>query len=94
MSFPFVRQPDAMDCGPSCLRMVAQFHGKDLSMSKLREKSYITREGVSFLGLSEAAESVGFRSVGVRIPSESLLKNHLCHALYTGDKSILLLYIK
>lgn len=74
MPFPFVRQPDAMDCGPACLKMVARFHGRDFSLSKLREKSYITREGVSFLGLSEAAESVGFRSVGVRIPFRKLVE--------------------
>lgn len=74
MPFPFVRQPDAMDCGPACLKMVAQFHGRNFSLLKLRKKSYITREGVSFLGLSEAAESVGFRSVGVRIPFRKLVE--------------------
>jgi len=68
MSFPFDRQPDAMDCGPTCLKMVAEFHGRKFSLQHLREKSYITREGVSFLGLSEAAEAIGMRTVGVKIP--------------------------
>ena len=72
MSFPFVRQPDAMDCGPSCIKMVAEFHGRNISLDTLREKSYITREGVSFLGMSEAAAAVGFRTLGVRIPVSKL----------------------
>ena len=72
MSFPFVQQPDAMDCGPSCLKMIAAYYGRDLSLANLRDTSFITREGVSFLGLSEAAESAGFRTIGVRIDFEKL----------------------
>ncbi len=72
MSFPFQRQADAMDCGPACLQMVASFHGKKFSLPDLRERSYITREGVSFLGISEAAESIGLRTLGVRIPFSKL----------------------
>ena len=75
MSFPFERQADAMDCGPACLQMVARFHGKKFSLSELRERSYITREGVSFLGISEAAESIGFRTIGVRIPFNKLAED-------------------
>ncbi len=68
MSFPFVKQPDAMDCGPSCLKMIAAFYKKNFSLETLRKRCYITREGVSFLGLSEAADSLGFRTLGVKIP--------------------------
>ncbi len=74
MSFPFERQADAMDCGPSCLQMVARFYGKKFSLTDLREKSYISREGVSFLGISEAAEAIGFRTIGVRIPFNKLVE--------------------
>lgn len=61
-----------MDCGPSCLKMVAAFHGKSIPLESLRKKCFITREGVSFLGLSEAADSIGFRTIGVKIPFEKL----------------------
>ncbi len=74
MSFPFIQQADAMDCGPSCLKMVSAYYGRSISIDKLREYSYITREGVSFLGLSEAAEKIGFRTIGVRIPFDKLSK--------------------
>jgi ATP-binding cassette subfamily B protein len=75
MSFPFVKQPDAMDCGPACLKMVAGFYKKNFSLESLRKKCFITREGVSFLGLSEAADALGFRTLGVKIPFELLNEN-------------------
>ncbi len=65
-------QMDAMDCGPTCLRMIAKFYGKAYSLQTLRERSYITREGVSLLGTSDAAESIGFRTMGVRLTFEKL----------------------
>jgi ATP-binding cassette subfamily B protein len=75
MAFPFVKQPDAMDCGPTCLKMIAAFYRKSLSLDTLRKKCYITREGVSFLGLSEAADSIGFKTIGVKISFDLLTEN-------------------
>ena len=45
--FPHYLQHDAMDCGPTCLRMIAKYYGKNYSLHTLRERSFITREGVS-----------------------------------------------
>ena len=61
-----------MDCGPTCLRMVAKHYGKTYSVQFLRSRSYITREGVSMLGISDAAESIGFRTKGYRLTWEQL----------------------
>lgn len=71
-NFPFFKQLDVMDCGPSCLRMIAKFHGKNFTLQTLRERSFLTREGVSLLGISDAAESIGMRSVGARVSFEQL----------------------
>ena len=62
-----------MDCGPTCLRMVSAYYGKHYSLGGLREKSFITREGVSILGISEAAEKLGFRSICVQVDYNKLL---------------------
>jgi ATP-binding cassette subfamily B protein len=75
MSFPFVKQPDAMDCGPACLKMVSAFYNKNFALETIRRKCFITREGVSFLGLSEAADSLGYKTIGVKIPFEMLEEN-------------------
>jgi ATP-binding cassette subfamily B protein len=70
--FPHFVQLDAMDCGPTCLRMIAKYYGRNYTLQYLREKSFITREGVSMLGISDAAETIGFRTSGVRISLEKL----------------------
>lgn len=72
--FPLYNQLDSMDCGPTCLRMVAKYYGKSYSLQTLRERSFITRQGVSMLGISEAAESIGFRTNGVKITLSQLKK--------------------
>lgn len=71
-SFPHYLQLDSMDCGPACLRMIAKYYGKNYSLQTLRDRSFITREGVSMLGVSDAAESIGFRTMGVRISLNKL----------------------
>lgn len=71
-SFPHYSQYDAMDCGPTCLRIVAKYYGKHYKFDTLRDRSHITREGVSLLGISRAAESIGFRTMGVKIGFEQL----------------------
>ena len=72
MRFPVYRQLDAMDCGPTCLRMVAKFHGRSFSLPYLRDRSFITRDGVSLLGISEAAEHIGMRTLAAKVPFEVL----------------------
>lgn len=71
-SFPFYHQLDACDCGPTCLRMIAKYCGRQYSASDIRERCHITKGGVSLLGISDAAESMGFHSVGVTITWEQL----------------------
>ena len=74
MKFPHYCQLDAMDCGPSCLRMIAKYYGRSYTLQTLRERCFITREGVSMLGISDAAEYIGFRTIGVRISFDQLIK--------------------
>jgi ATP-binding cassette subfamily B protein len=97
-NFPFYRQPDSKDCGPTCLRIVSKHYGKSISLQQIRNLSETTREGSSLLGLSDAAEDLGFRSLGVQINFESLAeevplpcvvhwnKNHFV-VVYKIDKS-------
>ena len=61
-----------MDCGPTCLRMIAAYYGKRFSVQQLRDHAYIQRTGVNLLGISVAAESIGMRTTGVRTTLEKL----------------------
>jgi len=66
--FPFFRQRDQMDCGPTCLQMIASHYGKSYTLPYLRDISYISKAGVSLQGIIEAAEQIGFRSMPVNVP--------------------------
>ncbi len=70
--FPFFRQMDLMDCGPTCLRMVARFYGRSISAETLRDKCAITREGVSLGGIADAAEAIGLNSLAVQVSFDTL----------------------
>lgn len=72
--FPSYRQYDSMDCGPTCVRIIAAYYGKHYSLQNLRDKCRIDREGVSMLGISEASEQIGFRTVAVKLTVEKLTK--------------------
>ena len=74
-AFPHFKQPDAKDCGPTCLRIIAKHYGKSLSLQQIRNLSETTREGSSLMGLSEAAESMGFKTLGVKINLQMLVED-------------------
>jgi ATP-binding cassette subfamily B protein len=71
-SFPHLHQPDAMDCGATCLAMVAKHYGKSYTIQRLRDMCSATRSGVSMLGISDAAET-----------GNSQLISYLCALLST-----------
>lgn len=70
--FPFYRQLDSMDCGPACLKAIAKYYGKVYSLEFLRIRSSQNRGGVSLLGLKDAAESIGLKTLSAKIPFDKL----------------------
>jgi ATP-binding cassette, subfamily B, bacterial len=75
MRLPFHRQLDSYDCGPSCLSMVSKYYGRHFDLEFLRDECYLTREGVSLLGVNQGAEKIGFRTLMVKTTSEVLLED-------------------
>ena len=65
-------QQDAMDCGPSCLAMIVKYYGKDVSIEQLRKICSLGKDGVSLLGISKAAETIGFKTIGGRLSLNTL----------------------
>jgi ATP-binding cassette subfamily B protein len=70
--FPHYIQPDEMSCGATCLRIIAKHYGKNYSVKELVQASGTNREGTNLEGLSEAAEKIGFRTLGVKVPYNKL----------------------
>lgn len=73
-NFPLFRQHDTMDCGPTCLKMIAQHYGRQYSLEHLRQQCNISREGVSMMGVSRTAEQLGFRTLGGKFTFEQLVE--------------------
>ncbi len=71
--FRFFRQLERMDCGPTCLQMVAQYYGKFYTHHYLREICYTDRAGVNLDGLNRGAETLGFDTIATAFTLEELL---------------------
>ncbi|MFT4092475.1 MAG: cysteine peptidase family C39 domain-containing protein, partial [Niabella sp.] len=92
MSFLFYKQLNAMDCGPTCLRMVARFYGKHFNADTLRQMAGFNKAGVSLLGISDTAEKIGFRTRGVKISLEQLKEAPLPAILHWDQNHFVVLY--
>jgi len=75
-----------MDCGPTCLRMVAKYYGRSIPLDYLRNKSQYGKQGVSLLGLADAAESISLKSVGAKITFEQLINDAPLPAIIHWDQ--------
>tara|TARA_B110000967_G_scaffold208986_1_gene263164 strand:- start:79 stop:2271 length:2193 start_codon:yes stop_codon:yes gene_type:complete len=90
--FPFYRQYDTKDCGPTCLKIIAKHYKKTISIQQLRQLSETTRVGSSLLGLSEAGEDLGFRSLGIKVDLQRLLEAPLPCVLHWNKNHYVVLY--
>ena len=92
MRFPFYRQIDYKDCGPTCLKIVAKFYGKSISLDYLRNISETTRAGSSLLGLSDAFEQIGFRTLAAQIDVNKLREIPLPAIIHWNNDHYVVLY--
>jgi ATP-binding cassette, subfamily B, bacterial len=74
-NFPFYKQHDAMDCGPTCIRMIAKYYGKVVDLQSLRRSTQTSKTGSSLEGISNAAEQIGFRTLSVKICLTDLVES-------------------
>ncbi|WP_396193071.1 peptidase domain-containing ABC transporter [Flavobacterium sp.] len=91
-SFPNYKQPDQKDCGPTCLKIIAKHYGKTINIQTLRTFSETTREGSNLLNLSDAAEKIGFRTLGVKLSIEKLQEAPLPCILHWNKEHYVVLY--
>lgn len=90
--FPFYKQADSKDCGPTCLKIIAKHYGKTLNIQTLRSLSETTREGSNLLTLSDAAEKIGFRTLGVKLSIKKLEEAPLPCILHWNNNHYVVLY--
>ena len=91
-SFPLCRQHDAMQCGVACLQMICKYYGKDYSLDFLAKYCFATNEGVSLLGISEAANRLGLQTVCYQTDMTRLCKIPCPCILYWNQNHFVVLY--
>ncbi|RBL89120.1 peptidase domain-containing ABC transporter [Chitinophaga flava] len=84
--FPFYRQSDAMDCGPTCLKMIAAYYGKVYPLQYLRNACHISRQGVTFADMIAAAEQLGFKTLPAELPFAVLAQKAPLPCILHWDK--------
>lgn len=91
MPFSYYKQLNAMDCGPTCLRMVAKHYGRHYNPDTLRNKAGFNKSGVSMLGISETAEQIGFRTRSAQVNFDKLKKAPLPAILHWNQNHFVVL---
>ena len=91
-SFPFYHQHDSMQCGITCLQMVCKYYGKEYSTDALSRYCFATTEGVSLLGISEAATRLGLHTTCGRVTIAQLHEAPLPCILHWNQNHFVVLY--
>lgn len=91
-TFPFYKQPGAKDCGPTCLRIIAKHYGKLISLQDIRELSETVRSGSNLLKLSEAAEAIGFKTIGAKLDFKRLREAQLPAIVHWDKRHFVVVY--
>lgn len=91
-SFPFLKQADSKDCGPTCLKIISKYYGKELTIQTLRNLSETSRDGSNLLFLSTAADKIGLKSVGVKLDQLQLEEILLPCILHWNTNHYVVLY--
>jgi HlyB family type I secretion system ABC transporter len=90
--YPFFAQQSASDCGAACLVMISRYWGKRFSVNRLREISNVDRNGASLLGLSTAAEALGFTTKPVKATLQQLATQKLPAIAHWEGKHYIVVY--
>lgn len=91
-SFPLTLQHDSMQCGIACLQMICKYFGRDYTLSALSRYCFATTEGVSLLGISEAADTLGLHTLSARATVDELAENPLPAILHWNQNHFVVLY--
>ena len=90
--FPFYKQLDSKDCGATCLKIIAKHYNKVVPIQELRALSETTRTGSNLYALGDAAEHLGFRSLGIKITLQKLEQTPLPCILHWNKNHYVVLY--
>ena len=85
-------QHDSMQCGIACLQMVCKYFGREYSLDSLSKLCFATTEGVSLLGINEAANTLGLHTTSARVTTTVLSDVPLPCILHWNQNHFVVLY--
>ena len=90
--FKWVKQHDSMQCGVSCLAMICRHYGKNYSLEYLDGFCHANIAGISMLGITDGAKSVGLNVMTVAASTDELNKIALPCILHWTQNHFVVLY--
>ena len=92
LEIKITHQYDSMQCGIACLQMVCQYFGRVYSMDSLSKLCFATTEGVSLLGINDAANTLGLHTTCAKATTTILSKAPLPCILHWNQTHFVVLY--
>ena len=92
-SFPHIRQLEANDCGPTCLKIISQFYNRNIPLKRIKQLTNNKRTGTTLLGISNGAEDLGFHTIGVKIGFDTFVDEvRFPCIVHWGDNHFVVVY--
>ena len=91
-TFPLYKQYDSMQCGIACLQMVCKYYDREYTLDSLSKLCFATTEGVSLLGINEAANALGLHTTCARATTGTLNNAPLPCILHWNQNHFVVLY--
>jgi ATP-binding cassette subfamily B protein len=88
----FVHQLESVDCGPSCLAMIANFHNKDYSLKEVKSLCSVTRMGISVQDIINGSQKMGFEATALKLTADDLEQIPLPCILFWKQDHFIVLY--
>lgn len=92
MSFPFVKQLDAMQCGISCISMICHFYGKKIPIQVLEKHCQASKDGISLKSLADLCDLLNLEYTAGRATISDLLECPLPCILHWNQNHFVVLY--
>ena len=90
--FPLILQRDAIQCGVSCLQMICKYYGQSYSFEELEKICIPTVEGISLLGVKDAAETLGLSTTCCQLSLNALKKISFPCILHWNQNHFVVMY--
>ena len=90
--FPLILQRDAIQCGVSCLQMICKYYGQSYSFEEFEKICFPTVEGISLLGIKDAAETVGLSTTCCQLSLHALKRISFPCILHWNQNHFVVLY--